>query len=66
MPELGVSYPVLEGSEDEHGLADADGRVEGRTAVRARELDHGVENESDQSIAEKVDPVSVDMRDISQ
>jgi len=64
MPELGVSYPVLEGSKSEHGLADADGRVEGGTAVGSRKLDHGAEDESDQSTAEEVDPVSVDMRDI--
>lgn len=64
MPELGVSYAVREGSEDEYGLADADGRVEGGTAVGARHQDHAREDESDQATSEEVDALSCDMRGI--
>lgn len=64
MPELGVSYAVLEGSEDEYGLADADGRVEGGTAVGARHQDHAREDESDEATAQEVDAGSANMRGI--
>jgi len=64
MPELGVSYAVRKGSEDEDGLADADGGVEGGTRVGAGQHDHAREDESDQATSEEVDAFSGDVRGI--